>query len=65
METEETLVGRTTRSVLFSDGIGNQQRMPAGTEVYVLPTRERGVWLIRIPGTLLTQKVYFGTVEPS
>lgn len=65
-EIEETLVGRTTRPVLFSlSGGDDRRRMPTGTTVYVLPTRERGIWLIRIPGTLYVQKVTFATVESS
>lgn len=63
-EVEQALIGRTTRPVLFSDG-DDRRRMPTGTTVYVLATREQYVWLIRIPGTLYTQKVEFAAVEPS
>jgi hypothetical protein len=61
---EENLVGRITRSVLFSDGAGNQLRQPADTEVYVTNSHRPGCYLIRLPGTLLTQTVYIATVEP-
>jgi hypothetical protein len=54
------LIGITGRTVTF--GYADDQpnvlprRFPAGTEVYV--TVRRGLWTIRVPGTLWTQHVY-------
>lgn len=67
-EMDETLTGRTTRPVTFTDkGAGvvcGGVRMPAGTLVYVTCPRAGGPFRIRIPGTLLEQDVGLGAVEP-
>jgi hypothetical protein len=61
----ETLVGRTTRSVLFRDNTsGESRRYPTGTTVYVAERRDGCGFNIRIPRTLLTQHVYPSDVEP-
>jgi hypothetical protein len=63
----ETLTGRTTRPVSFTDSsqkvITSAVTKPAGTEVYVTRMLKDGTWNIRIPGTLLTQNVYPASVE--
>jgi hypothetical protein len=63
----ETLTGRTTREIAFTDEsqkvITSATRKPAGTEVYVTRMLKDGTWNIRIPGTLLTQNVYPASVE--
>lgn len=63
----ETLIGRTTRPVLFRDSTSkvfvSGVRRPAGTEVYVTCLKRDG-FRIRIPGTLLEQDVEMPAVEP-
>lgn len=65
---DDTLTGRTTRPVTFIDnsgGTAHAVRRPAGTCVYVTAhPRTRGLFIIRIPRTLLTQDVALSTVEP-
>lgn len=61
MTNAETLTGRTTRRILFSeDGRTSAfgQYFPAGTEVYVTERRNGRGFDIRVPGTLWTQHVY-------
>ena len=57
---DETLTGRTTRPVTFTDKstavVALPVRRPAGTLVYVTCPRP-GTFRIRIPGTLLDQDV--------
>jgi len=69
-----TLTGITTRPVTLSyidrDKVSRgSHRIPAGTEVYVGRERPAGYAgckapsvEIRLPGTLYTQRVYWGTV---
>lgn len=63
-ETAENMVGTTTRRVTFDNSKGDTHRYPAGTQVYVRETRD-GWLLIRVPGTLFTQKVNGNTVQPA
>jgi hypothetical protein len=65
----ETLTGRTTRTVAFIDKSRNvvtsAVRKAAGTTVYVTEhPRTAGLFIIRIPGTLLEQDVNLSAVEP-
>jgi hypothetical protein len=64
----EILTGRTTRPVTFMDsepGGDGIVRLPAGTLVYADADSARaGLIRIRVPGTLLEQKVSLGAVEP-
>jgi hypothetical protein len=62
-----TLIGRTTRPVLFTDKAspgGRSVRKPAGTIVYVTSPRP-GIFRVRVPASLLEQDVYLSTVEPA
>jgi hypothetical protein len=61
----ETLLGRTTRTVTFTDQ-GNTIRMvrkPASTFVWAKDQGD-GTLRIRVPQTLLTQTVPLSAVEP-
>ena len=65
----ETLTGRTTRTVLFADQAEKTftfgVRKPAGTLVYVEAHKTgSGTFRIRVPGTLLEQEVPMSAVEP-
>jgi hypothetical protein len=65
----ETLTGRTTRTVLFADQaekvFTSGVRKPAGTLVYVEARKTgSGTFRIRVPGTLLEQDVPMSAVEP-
>ena len=66
----ETLVGRTTREVVFSYIDHSTRvckatmRMPTGTEVYVHERADGRGFNARIPGTLYTQHLYASDVEP-
>ena len=65
----ETLTGRTTRAVDFTD-LGERAVVftvprPAGTVVYVEAHKTgSGTFRIRVPGTLLVQVVPMGAVGP-
>ena len=68
---DETLTGRTTRTVCFTDkaqvirlghSIGGV-RKPAGTLVYVTCPKP-GIFRVRVPGTLLEQDVPLSAIEP-
>jgi hypothetical protein len=66
---DETLTGRTTREVTFADKAEKVftfgVRKPAGTLVYVTcPKAGRGIFRVRVPGTLLEQDVPLSAVEP-
>ena len=65
----ETLTGRTTRAVAFIDKdrgeVAGAVHKPAGTRVYVAAHPSvAGLFVIRVPGTLLEQDVTLATVEP-
>ena len=65
MTNTETLIGKTTRRILFSeDGrvAAFGEYFPAGTEVYVTERRDGRGFNIRVPGTLWTQHVYSSAV---
>ena len=70
MTTNETLIGRTTREIVFSrppefrETSRVTRRMPAGTEVYARPRAKGDGLNIRIPGTLFTPHVPGSAVEP-
>lgn len=67
---DDTLVGITNRSIYFTRrGLASGQATTgssyeAGTEVYVTGLRDGWV-SVRIPGTLLEQRVTFASVEPA
>jgi hypothetical protein len=58
----------TTREIVFgytdhrTRTLVSTERIPAGTTVYVGKRRGDGSFCIRIPGTLLTQRVYSSAV---
>jgi hypothetical protein len=66
-----SLVGLTTRPVRVarthpvSKLRSHSELLEVGSEVYVSRIREDGTCEIRVPGTLLTQRVYLSTVSPA